>query len=94
MDVLFWMIGIHLVIYAVMLILAYLMSKSMQRSGERTSVTIRHILNFWPEVCFIPFFGPICLLSMIVLVGFEELKDWIMTTKFWDKIQNILNKEI
>ena len=24
----------------------------------------------------------------------EELKDWIMTTKFWVWIQNILNKEI
>lgn len=94
MDVLFWMIGIHLVIYAVMLIFAYLMSKSAQRKGEITSVTIRHILNFWPGVCFIPFFGPICLLSMIVLIGFEELKDWIMTTKFWVWIQNILNKEI
>lgn len=94
MDVLFWMIGIHLVMYAVMLIVAYLMSKSAQRSGERTSVTIRHILNFWPGVCFIPFFGPICLLTMFVLIGLEMLKDWIITTKFWDRIQNILNKEI
>lgn len=94
MDVLFWMIGIHLVIYAVMLISAYLMCKSDQRKGERTRVTIRHILNFWPGVCFIPFFGPICLLSMVTLISLEELKDWIMTTKFWVWIQNILNKEI
>ena len=94
MDVLFWIIDIHLFIYAVMLIVAYFMSKSEQRKGERTSVTIRYILNFWPGVCFIAFFGPICILSMIVLIGFEELKDWIITTKFWDWIQNILNKEI
>ena len=94
MDVLFWIISIHLVIYVVILIFAYLMCKSEQRKGERTRVTIRHILNFWPGVSFIPFFGPICLLSMIVLIGFEELKDWIMTTKFWGWIQNILNKEI
>lgn len=94
MDVLFWMIGIHIVMYTIILIVAYLISKSMQRSGERTSVTIRYILNFWPGVCFIPFFGPICLLSLIVLIGFEELKDWMMTTKFWQKIQDILDKEI
>ena len=94
MDVLFWIISIHLVIYVVMLIAAYLMSKSEQRSGERTSVTIRHILNFWPRVCFIPFFGPICLLFIIIIIGLEDLKDWIVTTKFWSWIQNILNKEI
>lgn len=94
MDVLFWMINIHLVIYAVMLIFAYLMCKAEQKRGERTSVTIRHILNYWPGVSFIPFFGPICLLTMIILVGLEELKDWIIATKFWDWIQNILNKEI
>lgn len=94
MDVLFWMIGIHIVVYAIMLIVAYLLSKSAQRSGEIMKVTIRYILNFWPGVCFIPFFGPICLLAMIVVLGLEELKDWIITTKFWDWIQNILNKEI
>ena len=94
MDVLFWMIGIHIVMYAIMLLVAYLLSKSAQRDGEIMKVTIRYILNFWPGVCFIPFFGPICLLSMIVLIGFEALKDWIMTTKFWTWIQDILNKEI
>lgn len=94
MDVLFWMIGVHIVMYAIMLIVAYILSKSSQRKGEVMRVTIRHILNFWPGVCFIPFFGPICLLSMIVLIGFEELKDWIMTTKFWGWIRDILNKEI
>ena len=94
MDVLFWMIGIHIVMYTIMLLVAYLLSKDAQRKGEVMRVTIRSILNFWPGVCFIPFFGPICLLSMIVLIGFEELKDWIMTTKFWAWIQDILNKEI
>lgn len=94
MGVLFWMISIHLVIYTVILFFAYLMCKSEQRKGERTRVTIRHILNFWPGVSFIPFFGPICLLTMFTLIGLEELKDWIITTKFWSWIQNILNKEI
>lgn len=94
MDVLFWMISIHIVMYTIMLIVAYLLSKSAQRKGEVMRVTIRYILNFWPGVCFIPFFGPICLLAMIVVLGLEELKDWIMTTKFWGWIQNILNKEI
>lgn len=94
MGVLFWMIIIHLVIYAVMLIFAYLVFKSEQKSGERISVTIRHILNYWPVVCFIPFFGPICLLTMVTVLGLENLKDWIITTKFWNWIQNILNKEL
>ena len=94
MEVLFWMIGIHIVMYTIMLLVAYLLSKDAQRKGERTSVTIRHILNFWPGVCFIPFFGPICLIFIIIVIGLENLKDWIITTKFWVWIQNILNKEI
>ena len=94
MDILFWMITIHLIVYAFMLIWAYLLNKSEQRNGQRASVTIRTVLNYWPTVCFIPFFGPICMLTMFTVLGLEALKEWIMTTKFWAWIQNILNKEI
>lgn len=87
-------IGIHLFIYALMLGWAYYVSKSEQKKGQKASVTIRTVLNYWPAVCFIPFFGPVCTLTMFTVVGLEALKEWIMTTKFYTWIQNILNKEI
>lgn len=94
MDVLFWVISIHLFIYALMLGWAYYVSKSEQKKGERISVTTRTILNYWPTVCFIPIFGPVCTLTMFTVLGLDELKERLMTTKFWAWIQNILNKEI
>ena len=94
MRALYWMIAIHLIVYAFMLIWAYLVNKSEQRKGQKTSVTIRTVLNYWSAVCFIPFFGPICILIVFVVFGLDELKEWLMTTKFWGWIQDILNKEI
>ena len=94
MGTLYWIITIHLIVYAFMLIWAYLLNKFEQRKDQKVSVTIRTVLNYWPTPCFIPFFGPICILTMFVVLGLDELKVWFMTTKFYEWIQNILNKEI
>lgn len=98
MKVLLYLIGIQLIIYIVMIVCAYRTLKKDQEYGYMVRVTVKDVFKFWLDVCYIPFFGPLIILTTAISFGVCELKDWFEKTrvgiKFNKWFQNILNKEI
>lgn len=65
-----------------------------KKNGNIHSVTLRKVFSYWVGVCYIPIFGPFCLLTMFIVVGLDEFREWFVKTKFYKKFQNFLDKEL
>ena len=94
MSVLITILIIQLLIYVAMIAWAYFDLSNDKKKGYRHNVTIRKVFSYWPGVCYIPIFGPLCLLTMFIVVGLDKFKEWFVKTKFYNKFQNFLDKEL
>lgn len=94
MNKLITILIIQLLIYVVMIAWSYYSLTQDKKNGDRHSITIRKVFSYWLGVCYIPVFGPLCILTVFTVFGLDELKEWFLKTKFYNKFQNFLDKEI
>ena len=87
-------VEIQLIYYAILLMWAYYDLKNKQRRGELNSVTIRKVLDYWPTEYYIPVFGIFMHFIVLVLWCIITLVCKFTETKLYEKILNILDKEI
>ena len=94
MNILITILIIQLLIYVAMIVWSYFDLSNDKKEGNIHSVTIRKVFSYWIGVCYIPIFGPLCLLTIFIVFGLDELKEWFIKTKFYNKFQNFLDKEL
>lgn len=91
---LYEVVEIQLIYYIILLIWAYYDLKNKQRQGKLNSVTIKNVLNYWPIEYYIPAFGIFVHFIILALWCIITLIHKFTETKLYEKIINILDKEI
>lgn len=91
---LYEVVEIQLIYYIILLIWAYYDLKNKQRRGELNSVTIQKVLGYWPTEYYIPVFGIFVNFMVLVIWCIITLVYKFTETKLYEKILNILDKEI
>lgn len=91
---LYEVVEIQLIYYTILLMWAYYNLKNKQRQGKLNSVTIQKVLDYWPTEHYIPVFGIFLHFFVLVVWCIITLVDKFTETKLYEKILNILDKEI